>query len=102
MCADEELTWRNKLTDLYIIVELEAFTDVFAVQFERLENARRAKRQLDAKPFYGGILHISYAPERESPQELREKFMQRQKEIVYRKQRNLLEQPPSKKKSTDA
>lgn len=83
-------------------MELESFTDVFAVQFERLEHARRAKRQLDAKQFYGGILHISYAPERESPQELREKLLQRQKEIIYRKQRNLAEQPPTKKKPKDS
>ncbi|KAH8372148.1 hypothetical protein KR093_010170 [Drosophila rubida] len=77
-------------------MELEAFTDVFAVHFERLEQARRAKRQLDAKQFYGGILHISYAPERETLQELREKFVQRRKEIVHRIQRNLAEQPPPK------
>ncbi|KAH8288957.1 hypothetical protein KR044_003164, partial [Drosophila immigrans] len=77
-------------------MELEAFTDVFAVHYERLEQARRAKRQLDAKQFFGGILHISYAPERETAQELREKFGQRRKEIVHRIQRNLAEQPPAK------
>ncbi|XP_062133973.1 RNA-binding protein 48 [Drosophila sulfurigaster albostrigata] len=74
-------------------MDLEAFTDVFAVHFERVEQARRAKRQLDAKQFFGGILHISYAPERETPQELREKFVQRRKEIGHRIQRNLAEQP---------
>ncbi|XP_034478887.1 RNA-binding protein 48 [Drosophila innubila] len=84
-------------------MELEAFTDVFAVQFERLEQARRAKRQLDAKQFFGGILHISYAPERETPQELREKFQQRQREIAQRIKRNLAEQPPAaKQKNKDA
>lgn len=80
-------------------VELEAFTDVFAVQFDRLEQARRAKRQLDAKQFFGGVLHISYAPERETSQELREKLVQRRKEIAYRIQRNLAEQPPPAKKA---
>ncbi|XP_032591073.1 RNA-binding protein 48 isoform X2 [Drosophila grimshawi] len=86
-------------TELAGKMELEAFTDVFAVQFDRLEQARRAKRQLDAKQFYGGILHISYAPERETFQELREKFLQRRKEIDYRLQHNKMEQPTSKRKT---
>ncbi|SPP75737.1 RNA-binding protein 48 [Drosophila guanche] len=69
-------------------MELEAFTDVFAVQFERLEVARRAKRQLDAKQFYGGTLHISYAPERETQQELREKLLKRSQEVAIRARLN--------------
>ncbi|XP_023176393.1 RNA-binding protein 48 [Drosophila hydei] len=73
-------------------IELEAFTDVYAAQFERLEQARHAKRHLDAKQFFGGILHISYAPERENSEELREKLLQRRKEIAQRLQRNQLEQ----------
>ncbi|XP_030559987.1 RNA-binding protein 48 isoform X1 [Drosophila novamexicana] len=86
-------------TEMAETMELEAFTDVFAVQFDRLEQARRAKRQLDAKQFFGGVLHISYAPERETSQELREKLVQRRKEIAYRIQRNLAEQPPPAKKA---
>jgi len=65
-------------------VELEAFTDVFAVKFERLEVARRAKKMLDARQFFGGILHISYAPERESLDELREKIVHRRQEVAQR------------------
>ncbi|XP_026841084.1 RNA-binding protein 48 [Drosophila persimilis] len=76
-------------------MELEAFTDVFAVQFERLEVARRAKRQLDAKQFYGGTLHISYAPERETLQELREKLMKRSQEVANRTRRNRTDQTDS-------
>ncbi|KAL7735523.1 hypothetical protein ACLKA6_010555 [Drosophila palustris] len=83
-------------------MELEAFTDVFAVQFEHLEQARRAKRQLDAKQFFGGILHISYAPERETHQELRDKFQRRQIEVAQRIKRNLAEQPPPIQKNKDA
>ncbi|EDW77210.2 uncharacterized protein Dwil_GK22053 [Drosophila willistoni] len=79
---------KNKLQQF---VELEAFTDVFAVKFDRVEVARRAKRQMDAKQFYGGILHISYAPERETLQELREKLTQRRSEVSYRLSRNLTE-----------
>lgn len=68
--------------------ELEAFTDVFHVRFEKLEKARRAKKILDAKNFYGGILHISYAPERETIDDLRQKLHQRRKEVNYRVQQN--------------
>uniref|UniRef100_A0A1Q3F253 Putative rna-binding protein 48 n=1 Tax=Culex tarsalis TaxID=7177 RepID=A0A1Q3F253_CULTA len=65
-------------------VDIEPFTDVFHVQFEKLDRARRAKKLLDAKNFYGGILHLSYAPERESVEELRQKLAQRRREIAFR------------------
>lgn len=64
--------------------EVEAFTDVFYVRFEKLDKARRAKKFLDAKNFYGGILHISYAPERETAHDLRQKLFQRKRETDYR------------------
>ncbi|XP_017019690.1 RNA-binding protein 48 [Drosophila kikkawai] len=83
-------------------MELEAFTDVFAVKFERLDVARRAKRMLDARPFYGGILHISYAPERESQQELREKLLQRGQEVALRIRCNRRDEDPPPKKSREA
>lgn len=35
-------------------VNIEQFTDVFRVEFEKLEHARRAKKFSDAKNFYGG------------------------------------------------
>lgn len=65
-------------------VPIEPFTDVFHVHFEKLERARLAKRQLDARNFYGGILHISYAPERETIEELRQKLVQRRREVAFR------------------
>lgn len=65
-------------------MDTEAFTDVFYVRFEKLDKARRAKKILDAKNFYGGILHISYAPERETTEELRQKLYQRKREANYR------------------
>ncbi|EDV56404.2 RNA-binding protein 48 [Drosophila erecta] len=83
-------------------MELEAFTDVFAVKFERLEVARRAKKMLDAQQFYGGTLHISYAPERESVEELREKMQQRKNEVAFRILRNQKDQPQFSKKSREA
>ncbi|KAH8402356.1 hypothetical protein KR009_011517 [Drosophila setifemur] len=80
-------------------MELEAFTDVFAVKFDRLEVARRAKRMMDARSFYGGTLHVSYAPERESLEELREKLLQRRAEVTRRIRINQKdEEPPPAKK----
>ncbi|ALC40729.1 CG34231 [Drosophila busckii] len=92
----------NIKSKLQAFVELEAFTDVFAVQFERLEQARFAKRKLDASQFYGGILHISYAPERETHAELREKFLIRRNEIDFRLRCNRKEQTPPAIKKTKA
>ncbi|XP_049286699.1 RNA-binding protein 48 [Anopheles funestus] len=63
---------------------LEPFTDVFHVCFAKLEKARQAKKLLDARNFYGGILHISYAPERESVAEVKAKLNQRRSEVRYR------------------
>ncbi|XP_049537455.1 RNA-binding protein 48 [Anopheles darlingi] len=63
---------------------LEPFTDVFHVCFKKLEKARRAKKVLDAHNFYGGLLHISYAPERETVEEVRAKLAQRRSEVRYR------------------
>nr|DAA02438.1 TPA_inf: HDC05885 [Drosophila melanogaster] len=91
----------NLRTKLQGFVDLEAFTDVFAVKFERLEVARRAKKMLDAHQFYGGILHISYAPERESLEELREKIQQRRHEVAFRIRRNQKDQTQVPKKSRE-
>jgi len=78
-------------------VELEAFTDCFHVCFEKLERARKAKKIIDKKNFYGGILHVSYAPEHETLDELRQKLQQRRKEVDYRikiNQKNTLKKRP--------
>lgn len=65
-------------------MELEVFTDVFHIKFKKLEHARRAKRFLDAQQFYGGVLHISYAPEYETCDEIRAKLAKRMMEVNYR------------------
>lgn len=50
--------------------------------------ARRAKKMMDAKEYYGGILHISYAPEYESADETRHKFQQRIQDVIYFSSKN--------------
>ncbi|EAU77365.3 AGAP003741-PA [Anopheles gambiae str. PEST] len=62
----------------------EPFTDVFHACFVKLEKARQAKKLLDARNFYGGILHLSYAPELESVEEVRAKLNQRRSEVRFR------------------
>ena len=43
---------------------------------------RAAKRRLDDWSFYGGVLHVCYAPEYETVQETREKLQDRRKTIA--------------------
>ncbi|XP_066571565.1 RNA-binding protein 48 [Amia ocellicauda] len=60
----------------------EQFTDVFLIKFLRLQSARVAKRKLDEKSFFGGLLHVCYAPEFETVQDTREKLQDRRKFIA--------------------
>ncbi|XP_066441866.1 RNA-binding protein 48 [Eleutherodactylus coqui] len=55
----------------------EEFTEVYLIKFQRIQSARIAKRKLDECSFFGGVLHICYAPEFESVQETREKLKYR-------------------------
>lgn len=77
-------------------VEIEQFTDVYRIVFDKLEHARRAKKFSDAKNFYGGVLHVSYAPECESVDDLRQKLQQRVREVQYRIRRNAADERQTK------
>ncbi|XP_069815529.1 RNA-binding protein 48 [Dendropsophus ebraccatus] len=57
----------------------EQFTEVYLIKFQRLQSARVAKRKLDDWSFFGGILHVCYAPEYENVQETREKLQDRRR-----------------------
>lgn len=67
-------------------VKLEQFTDCFHIAFQKDYQARKAKKFLDATEFYGGILHISYAPERETIDDTRHKLESRKRDVRYRMQ----------------
>lgn len=43
---------------------------------------RVAKRSIDNKNFFGGILHVCYAPELETLEETRAKLIQRGKDVA--------------------
>lgn len=54
------------------------------MHYKTIQSARAAKRFLDNKSFYGGILHVCYAPEYETVDDTREKLLQRNKDVLTR------------------
>ncbi|CAG9577700.1 unnamed protein product [Danaus chrysippus] len=62
----------------------EPFTETYHAQYERIQSARIAKRMLDTKNFYGGVLHVCYAPELENVVETKQKLIQRQRDVIFR------------------
>ncbi|XP_024082063.1 RNA-binding protein 48 isoform X1 [Cimex lectularius] len=76
----------------------EEFTETFHVHFSDIRQARFAKKQLDDRPFYGGVLHVCYAPEMESLEETRYKLINRRKEIAYYSGRTINSAPFMKTK----
>ncbi|CAF1198043.1 unnamed protein product [Rotaria sp. Silwood1] len=62
----------------------DEFFDTILIKFIQIQQARHAKCCLDDMNFMGSILHICYAPECESLDDLREKFNER-RTIVQRK-----------------
>ncbi|KAJ2942221.1 hypothetical protein O0L34_g15768 [Tuta absoluta] len=63
---------------------MESFTETYHAVFEKIQSARIAKKMLDTKNFYGGSLHVCYAPELEEISETRMKIFQRQKDVLNR------------------
>ncbi|XP_022180959.1 RNA-binding protein 48 [Myzus persicae] len=59
----------------------EEFTHSFHVVFIQIQSARFAKKQMDTKNFFGGILHVCYAPELESIEQTRSKLQMRIVEV---------------------
>ncbi|KAL5111658.1 hypothetical protein TcWFU_002867 [Taenia crassiceps] len=54
--------------------ECEEFTETYIAKFRSVNLARNVKRRLDDSSFYGGLLHIVYAPEYETVAECRVKM----------------------------
>jgi hypothetical protein len=57
---------------------------VISIQYVSVNIFRYGKHHLDGRAFYGGILHVCYAPEMESLAETRAKLIQRRKDIAIR------------------
>jgi hypothetical protein len=64
--------------------EDERFIETILIKFVQINQARVAKCKLDDMNFMGSCLHICYAPECETVDDLREKLMER-RTIVERK-----------------
>ncbi|XP_061180381.1 RNA-binding protein 48-like [Saccostrea echinata] len=62
----------------------DKYTDVYLVKFQKIQAARFAKRKLDDFSFYGGVIHVSYAPEFESVEETRQKLQDRRRTVASR------------------
>lgn len=79
------------------------FLDTILIKFLQIHRARMAKCRLDDMNFMGSNLHICYAPECESLDDLREKFQER-RTIVQRRssinQKNKKQRTFSSKKSS--
>ncbi|XP_028317211.1 RNA-binding protein 48 [Gouania willdenowi] len=65
----------------------EEFTEVYLVKFQKLTSARAAKRRMDEKSFYGGVLHVCYVPEYETVEDTRLKLQDRRSYVTRMSQR---------------
>ncbi|KYN31602.1 UPF0712 protein C7orf64 like protein [Trachymyrmex septentrionalis] len=61
---------------------LEEFTETYHVHYTHIQSARIAKRLIDNKNFFGGFLHVCYAPELETLDETKSKLIQRRKDVA--------------------
>ncbi|XP_041867808.1 RNA-binding protein 48 [Melanotaenia boesemani] len=73
----------------------EEFTEVYLVKFQKLTSARAAKRNMDEKSFYGGVLHVCYVPEYETVEDTRLKLQDR-RSYIMRAARNRVRQKEEK------
>ena len=55
----------------------EKFTEVFLCKYSCIQEARKGKKNLDGRGFFGGVFHVCYAPELENPCETRDKIRER-------------------------
>ncbi|XP_011154770.1 uncharacterized protein LOC105192375 [Harpegnathos saltator] len=64
------------------------FTETYHVHYARIQSARIAKRFIDNKNFFGGLLHVFYVPELETLSETKAKLIQRRRDVATRIKRN--------------
>lgn len=76
----------GQIVSLHVVTDhkTEVFTECYHLHYGKIQSARIAKRQLDNRSFYGGVLHVCYAPERESVEDTRAKLLQRSKDVLSR------------------
>ncbi|XP_057360501.1 RNA-binding protein 48 isoform X2 [Manis pentadactyla] len=79
----------------------EDFTEVYLIKYMNLQSARTAKRKMDEQSFFGGLLHVCYAPEFETIEETRKKLQER-KSYIARTTKNKGEHVDRSNSSQDA
>lgn len=62
----------------------EQFTETYHAIYDNIDSARVAKKFLDTKNYYGGNLHICYAPEMETVEDVREKMLLHRNKVIGR------------------
>uniref|UniRef100_A0A3P9NBQ1 RNA-binding protein 48 n=1 Tax=Poecilia reticulata TaxID=8081 RepID=A0A3P9NBQ1_POERE len=80
----------------------EEFTEVYLVKFQKLTSARAAKRNMDEKSFYGGVLHVCYVPEYETVEDTRLKLQDRRSYIARAARKATQESPVSSEAPTSS
>merc|ERR1712137_662891 len=66
----------------------DKYTEVYLFKYKKIQSTRFAKRKMDGYSFFGGNLHVCYAPEYETVDECREKINERRKSIASRIRKN--------------
>ena len=74
-----EIIFCKKVSDTY---EHPEFTEVYNIKFLSIESAREMKRKCDELSLLGSILHVQYAPEFETIEETKKKFIDRREKII--------------------
>ena len=59
----------------------DQFCDVVLVVFHNAKAARKAKRTMDDRPFFANLLRVSYAPQYETVDDVRNKLLARRSPI---------------------
>ncbi|KYM94725.1 PREDICTED: uncharacterized protein LOC108781111 [Cyphomyrmex costatus] len=74
----------GNLKEVQLVTEYpsEKFTETYHVHYTHIQSARIAKRLIDNKNFFGGCLHVCYAPELETLEETKAKLIQRRKDVA--------------------
>lgn len=62
----------------------QPFLETILVRYQKIEHARRCKFYFDDWNFLGGTLHICYAPECETVEDLREKIEERRQIVEHK------------------
>ncbi|XP_026205184.1 RNA-binding protein 48 [Anabas testudineus] len=79
----------------------EEFTEVYLVKFQKLTSARAAKRHMDEKSFYGGVLHVCYVPEYETVEDTRLKLQDRRRYVIRTAQNRAREKEKQERSNED-